>query len=724
YVVVLLILALGWVGQNFVKAAPILSDDFEDGNSNGWSKSGGSWSVATDGTRVFKQSSTSSNAYAYTGDSAWSNYTVEARVKALSFQGTARSLGLTARYTSTSNYYYLTLGNDNQLKLGIKASSGSKVLAAKNFAVAVGNWYTLKLVVNDSRLEGYVDNVLQLTVSDSTFITGKVGVMALYTSAEFDDFLVDGAISPSPSPTSTLEVSPSLIPTSTIDVSPSPMKTATTLRPTATSVTFYPNVVSQMPILTLQDVSGNPLAGQTITWSASITGITFLNSNTSVTDASGATSVNIQIPASALNSSFDVTVTYSGDATHHGSSCNIYVKIIGALQPPIVVAPNGTDNNPGTVDLPTSLKMAILRIQPGGIIYMRGGTYIFSTQVTIENTNNGNASSLKKILPYGSEKPILDFSSQPYISNEVNPRGMRMDGSYWHIQGLEIKGAADNGMYISGNHNTIELCVFHHNRDSGLQLGRYSEAYTSISQWPSYNLILNCDSYANDDPDNHEDADGFGCKLTTGYGNVFRGCFAHHNNDDGWDLFMKPETGVIGPVTLEDCVAWANGYHLDGSSSPGDGNGFKLGGNGMPCDNILIRCIAVQNRVKGFWGNGNGGTMTVTNCTGYDNKDGGNFRFDKGTHIFKNNLSYLSPDTDYHYGTDVDNSNVWWKSNGNCVNAKGLVVNASDFVSLAPTFNRNADGSLNLGNFLKLAPGSDLIGAGTPAGTDLGARGH
>ncbi len=26
------------------------------------------------------------------------------------------------------------------------------------------------------------------------------------------------------------------------------------------------------------------------------------------------------------------------------------------------------------------------------------------------------------------------------------------------------------------------------------------------------------------------------------------------------------------------------------------------------------------------------------------------------------------------------------------------------------------------GNFLKLAPGSDLIGAGTPSGTNIGAR--
>jgi len=50
-----------------------------------------------------------------------------------------------------------------------------------------------------------------------------------------------------------------------------------------------------------------------------------------------------------------------------------------------------------------------------------------------------------------------------------------------------------------------------------------------------------------------------------------------------------------------------------------------------------------------------------------------------------------------------------------------LVVSAADFVSLTPTIMRNADGSINLGNFLRLAPGSDLINAGTPSGTDIGA---
>ncbi|HYH02333.1 MAG TPA: family 16 glycoside hydrolase, partial [Bacillota bacterium] len=218
-------------------AAELFSDDFEDGNSTGWSKSGGSWSVVNDGTQVFKQSSTSSNAYAYTGNSVWTNYTVEAKVKALSFNGTARSFGITARYTSTSNYYYLSLGNDNQIILGKKASSGSKVLASKTFTVSTGSWYTLKLVINGNQFEGYVNDNLQLTATDSTLTSGKAGLMALYTSAEFDGFLVDGAIVSSPTPSSSgspppsdeVKPSPTIIsPSPTVSLGPSPSPYNTT----------------------------------------------------------------------------------------------------------------------------------------------------------------------------------------------------------------------------------------------------------------------------------------------------------------------------------------------------------------------------------------------------------------------------------------------------------------------------------------------------------------
>lgn len=72
-------------------------------------------------------------------------------------------------------------------------------------------------------------------------------------------------------------------------------------------------------------------------------------------------------------------------------------------------------------------------------------------------------------------------------------------------------------------------------------------------------MILNCILYDNMDLDNGEDVDGFVCKLIVGLGNVFWGCVVYYNVDDGWDLYIKSEIGVIGEVLIEDCVVYGNG---------------------------------------------------------------------------------------------------------------------------------------------------------------------
>ena len=35
---------------------------------------------------------------------------------------------------------------------------------------------------------------------------------------------------------------------------------------------------------------------------------------------------------------------------------------------------------------------------------------------------------------------------------------------------------------------------------------------------------------------------------------------AYNNSDDGWDLFAKAATGPIGVVTIQNCIAFRNGF--------------------------------------------------------------------------------------------------------------------------------------------------------------------
>jgi hypothetical protein len=79
--------------------------------------------------------------------------------------------------------------------------------------------------------------------------------------------------------------------------------------------------------------------------------------------------------------------------------------------------------------------------------------------------------------------------------------------------------------------------ITHGCSDTGLQItANSSEAGDAMRA--AYNTVINCDSYENYDEANAgENADGFAAKLYIGPGNVFRGCRAWNNADDGWDLF-------------------------------------------------------------------------------------------------------------------------------------------------------------------------------------------
>ncbi|MGK3937198.1 carbohydrate-binding protein [Streptomyces caeruleatus] len=330
----------------------------------------------------------------------------------------------------------------------------------------------------------------------------------------------------------------------------------------------------------------------------------------------------------------------------------------GTTTPPsssaLYVSPSGTDSAAGTVTAPTTLTSAISRISAGGTIYLRGGTYAYSSTVTIPAGNNGTAATRTTISAYPGETPVLNFSAQ---SESSTNRGLQLNADYWKIHGLVVERAGDNGIYIGGSHNVVERTVTRFNRDTGLQLGRIASS-TPASQWPSDNLILSAESHDNADSDG-EDADGFAAKLTTGTGNVFRYAVSHNNIDDGWDLYTKTDTGAIGPVTIEYSLSYGNGTLSDGSQAGnGDRNGYKLGGDDIAVNHTVRHSIAYRNGHHGFTYNSNPGSMTITSNVSVANTQR-NFNFETGTSVFRGNTSCDSGANDRFVG-DADSSNQFW----------------------------------------------------------------
>ena len=302
---------------------------------------------------------------------------------------------------------------------------------------------------------------------------------------------------------------------------------------------------------------------------------------------------------------------------------------------------DGSESNP--YDIYTllhnsgSIESSILK--PGDTVLVQPGTYSLSQRIVIDYSGAyNNPITIKNADP--EQDAVISFYKMNFLSTN---RGVEIKGNYIVWDGVDICGAGDNGMYIGGSYNTVLNSEFYDNRDTGLQLGRSESGYNSIEQWPSYNLIKNCTSYNNYDNETYgENADGFAAKLTVGYHNVFDGCIAYRNSDDGWDLYAKTESGNIGCVIMYNCVAFENGYLLETqeefnskfetynsdydeantnvySTRDGDGNGFKLGGGTMEGDVILENCLSFNNRMHGVTDNSNPGTISVRQVTSYNN---------------------------------------------------------------------------------------------------------
>lgn len=434
----------------------------------------------------------------------------------------------------------------------------------------------------------------------------------------------------------------------------------------------------------------------------------YFNTNTPVAGATNASHLISNVSSNDAGS-YQVVVANSA-----GSVTSI-VATLTITPPPTdgdwFVSTTGSDANPGTVDLPfATLPKAISVAQPGQIIYLRGGTYSHGS--TIRFTNSGTAGNRISLLAYPGEKPVFDFSTQPYGAAN---RGFLFttNGNHWNVKGLEIAYAGDNGIKVEGSYLRFEQCVLHHNGDTGIQIGFGHTDSNPGGLLAAFIDVINCDSYLNYDSDsNGGDADGFAAKMHCGQGIVFQGCRAWENSDDGWDLF---ETDYS--IVISNCWCWKSGV------ANGNGNGFKLGGNGSGGDSkgthYALHCVSFGHKVNGFTQNSHKDGEVVAQCLSFANGNSGYNYFFEGSlnsgkqNIFQNNVSV--PRSGINTGGFIaDNSPVEQNNTWNLA----VTASTADYVDVAETAAkapRQPDGSLPAG-FARLVAGSDLIDMGVNIG--------
>ncbi|MDI6855337.1 MAG: S8 family serine peptidase [Candidatus Thermoplasmatota archaeon] len=184
-----------------IKEVPrIYKEDFEDGVADGFTFVSGTWSVSEG---VLKQTSTSES-FAVVGDSTWTDYTLEAKVKIVSTVASASPPrgGVVLRYQDVNNHYKFRIAPEymNNTLISRVISASAKTTISIPFIPMRNEWYTLKVVARGPSLKCWIDGtwVFERTYEDERadlptpphILSGKVGLWCIGGEVHFDDVYV------------------------------------------------------------------------------------------------------------------------------------------------------------------------------------------------------------------------------------------------------------------------------------------------------------------------------------------------------------------------------------------------------------------------------------------------------------------------------------------------------------------------------------------------------
>ena len=351
---------------------------------------------------------------------------------------------------------------------------------------------------------------------------------------------------------------------------------------------------------------------------------------------------------------------------------------------------------------PTTFAAGVAMLtNPGDTLYLTEGTYEFTDKFSINK--QGSASKNIVIAGYPGDAVTLDFHKVQYGTRGIT---IHANSVYVHIKDLAIAWSGKNNLYCEGSYCLFERLDIYGSADTGCQMKKGGN-----------NVIRNVDSHDNFDYETRDgngnanfggNADGFADKQFTGPGNHYIGCRAWNNSDDGWDFFQRVSNSSKVGTQMTDRYGQTITITLDRYPCQGNGNGFKMGGQGTDHKILIHHCLAVGNYARGFDQNNNGGTMWVYNCSAYQNAYNYGFTTAYGTNTIQNCISLAGQNADSYKSQNVVtiDHNSW---------NNGFSVSSNDFQSLDTTLilaARQADGSLPDVAFMRLQANSALIDAG------------
>ncbi|MGW6012374.1 right-handed parallel beta-helix repeat-containing protein [Streptomyces sp. NPDC055210] len=353
-----------------------------------------------------------------------------------------------------------------------------------------------------------------------------------------------------------------------------------------------------------------------------------------------------------------------------------------ALGAGLAVIPTQAQAATVVVSTTTDLTNAIKNATAGTVIQVRAGTYY--PTATLQSTTNGSSSSRIYLQPYGSETVKIDGSNLPdgdWI--------FKLTADYWTVSGITFQNSPDSAVVCQSCASTVwENIKTINGGDSG---------FTLTGDSTTNNTVRNIDSYGHYDAATHgENADGIAVKFGSGSGNLITGARLYNNSDDGIDFWS-----FSSPVTVEHTWAMGNGKNRwSDSAFAGDGNGYKLGGDGEVVAHVVNNSAAWDNAGSGFTENSNTGAIVINRTTAYANVKYG-YYFATGAARLGKNLAVSNGSTVSKGGSVVSAGNNW---------DSGISTPSFRSTDASTTYNsRQSNGALPVTTFL--TTGSTTIGA-------------
>jgi len=168
-------------------------DDFDDGDATGWTEHNGTWSVVDLGGnyRYYQSANTATYLRTSNGESTWTDYILETKIRIASGGSTGGFAGVLLRFQDENNHYAVILDDRPDDSIWIRKWVGGSYSGSEWTDVTFDRdtWYNLRAYVSGNTVGTYFEGITH-EYTFTNFANGKIALVMHGTQAYYDDIRV------------------------------------------------------------------------------------------------------------------------------------------------------------------------------------------------------------------------------------------------------------------------------------------------------------------------------------------------------------------------------------------------------------------------------------------------------------------------------------------------------------------------------------------------------